>query len=98
MTACAQLVYPLLPVLIALFLLRLIDELLCGHAVPQLAALWCCYMVHATLWPLLLSGQTVWGPPPLPCVPTGAQLDVSSSCLENIRLQVQLQAGVKVKK
>lgn len=39
--AYALFIYPLVSLLIAWFLLRLIAELLCGHAVPGFAAAWC---------------------------------------------------------
>lgn len=61
-----------------MFLLRLIDELLCGHAVPCLAAV-CNPLVSVAVWAL-----TAQGHPPLPHVPTGAWLELSSSCLVNM--------------
>lgn len=64
--------------LIALFLLRLIDELLCGHAVPCLAAV-CNPLVSVAVW-----AQTEQGHPLLPRVPAGAWLELSSSCLVNM--------------
>lgn len=39
--AWALVVYPPVPLLIALFLLRLIDGLLCGYVAPGFAATWC---------------------------------------------------------